>query len=180
MQVRNAEPYREFQSSEDNDRYYGMNEVLICVSFAGSGKCVAGLLEEPGSEPSQPAARSTACCTPGKLQTMINNTQHTHTKSINRNKYTNKNTNTYFKALYWVHRNLFIQGAAGATSEEIQFRHKRVWGYVYRWTTFTEIRFLVLSTTQTGAFIFVVFIDKSLGPQSMKCLMYETHVWRAS
>ena len=29
VQVRNAEPYREFQSSEDNDRYYGMNEVLI-------------------------------------------------------------------------------------------------------------------------------------------------------
>ena len=28
VQVRNAEPYREFQSSEDNDRYYGMNEVL--------------------------------------------------------------------------------------------------------------------------------------------------------
>ena len=27
LQVRNAEPYREFQSSEDNDRYYGMNEV---------------------------------------------------------------------------------------------------------------------------------------------------------
>ena len=80
MQVRNAEPYREFQSSEDNDRYYGMNEVLICVSFAGGGKCVAGLLEEPGSEPSQLAARSTACCTPGELQTMINNTQHTQKK----------------------------------------------------------------------------------------------------
>jgi len=25
-----------------------------------------------------------------------------------------------------------LQGAAGAISEEIQFRHKRVWGYVYR------------------------------------------------
>ena len=30
-QVRNAEPYREFQSSEDNDRYYGMNEVIAII-----------------------------------------------------------------------------------------------------------------------------------------------------
>ena len=26
VKVRNAEPYREFQNTEDNDRYYGMNE----------------------------------------------------------------------------------------------------------------------------------------------------------
>ena len=26
VKIRNAEPYREFQNSEDNDRYYGMNE----------------------------------------------------------------------------------------------------------------------------------------------------------
>ena len=26
VRVRNAEPYREFQNVEDNDRYYGMNE----------------------------------------------------------------------------------------------------------------------------------------------------------
>ena len=26
VKVRNAEPYREFQNVEDNDRYYGMNE----------------------------------------------------------------------------------------------------------------------------------------------------------
>ena len=31
VQVRNAEPYREFQSSEDNDRYYGMNEVIAII-----------------------------------------------------------------------------------------------------------------------------------------------------
>ena len=40
-QVRNAEPYREFQSSEDNDRYYGMNEVLIWVR--GLVKCLTTL-----------------------------------------------------------------------------------------------------------------------------------------
>ena len=26
VKIRNAEPYREFQNSEDNDRYYGINE----------------------------------------------------------------------------------------------------------------------------------------------------------
>ena len=26
VKIRNAEPYREFQNSDDNDRYYGMNE----------------------------------------------------------------------------------------------------------------------------------------------------------
>lgn len=67
VKVRNAEPYREFQSSEDNDRYYGMNEG------------------------------------------------------------------------YW--RNLAVnpvnlpagqQGLAAASQEEIHFRHRRLWGYVYR------------------------------------------------
>jgi hypothetical protein len=74
VKVRNAEPYREFQSSEDNDRYYGMNEGYW-----------RNLAVNPLNLPQgpQPAA---------------------------------------------------LQGAAaaGATSEEIQFRHKRVWGYVYR------------------------------------------------
>ena len=44
VQVRNAEPYREFQSSEDNDRYYGMNEVLISRERrTGQMSLVAGL-----------------------------------------------------------------------------------------------------------------------------------------
>ena len=44
VQVRNAEPYREFQSSEDNDRYYGMNEVLILSERrTGQMSLVAGL-----------------------------------------------------------------------------------------------------------------------------------------
>lgn len=72
VKVRNAEPYREFQSSEDNDRYYGMNE--------GYWRNLAVNPLNLPQGPQPPAA----------------------------------------------------QGAAGATSEEIQFRHKRVWGYVYR------------------------------------------------
>ena len=120
------------------------------------------------------------CCraTGGTWQWTLSTCRKEH--SLLHSRWAADNDKQHSTHMYKVHKNLFIQGAAGATSEEIQFRHKRVWGYVYRWTTFTEIRFLVLSTTQTGAFIFVVFIDKSLGPQSMKCLMYETHVWRAS
>ena len=29
VRLRNAEPYREFQNMEDNDRYYGMNEGYV-------------------------------------------------------------------------------------------------------------------------------------------------------
>ena len=66
VRIRNAEPYREFQNSEDNDRYYGMNE---------------GYWRNQAVNPLN---------LPGQQQ----------------------------------------QG--GTVSEEIQFRHRRVWGYIYR------------------------------------------------
>jgi len=72
VKIRNAEPYREFQNSEDNDRYYGMNE--------GYWRNQA---VNPLNLPQVPVAAQ--------------------------------------------------QNQAGiATTEEIQFRHKRVWGYIYR------------------------------------------------
>lgn len=71
VKIRNAEPYREFQNSEDNDRYYGINE--------GYWRNQA---VNPLNLPQGPVAQ--------------------------------------------------VAQGAGATSEEIQFRHKRIWGYIYR------------------------------------------------
>jgi len=64
VRIRNAEPYREFQNNEDNDRFYGMNE---------------GYWRNMAVNPLQPQ-----------------------------------------------------QNEEGTTNEEIQFRHKRLWGYIYR------------------------------------------------
>lgn len=63
VRIRNAEPYREFQNTEDNDRFYGVNE---------------GYWRNQAVNPLQP------------------------------------------------------QNEEETTNEEIQFRHKRVWGYIYR------------------------------------------------
>jgi len=71
VKVRNAEPYREFQNQEDNDRYYGMNEGYW------RNQAVNPLnIPQAGAQPQ-------------------------------------------------------LVGQA-ATSDEIQFRHKRHWGYIYR------------------------------------------------
>ena len=66
VRIRNAEPYREFQNVEDNDRYYGMNE---------------GYWRNQAINPLNAAT---------------------------------------------------VQAQAQATTEEIQFRIKRQWGYIYR------------------------------------------------
>jgi len=71
VRLRNAEPYREFQNVEDNDRYYGMNE--------GYWRNMAVNPLNAAQAPPPPQA-----------------------------------------------------AAVGTSTEEIQFRHKRHWGYIYR------------------------------------------------
>jgi len=73
VKIRNSEPYREFQNTEDNDRYYGVNE--------GYWRNQA---INPLNLPQAPIAAAQ------------------------------------------------INQAAAPTTEEIQFRHKRIWGYIYR------------------------------------------------
>ena len=129
---------------------------------------VAGLLEEPGRQPSQLATRTTACCTPGELEKTINTTKMQ--KIIHKQTQTNiQKTNAQSTTL------IFVQGAAGATSEEIQFRHKRVWGYVYRWGQhLVKLSCLFCLKTKIGAFIFIFLlrVDVCLEPPIIKH-MYE-------
>jgi len=73
VKIRNSEPYREFQNTEDNDRYYGVNE--------GYWRNQA---INPLNLPQAPIAAAQ------------------------------------------------INQAAAPTTEEIQFRHRRIWGYIYR------------------------------------------------
>lgn len=81
VKIRNAEPYREFQNSEDNDRFYGMNEGYWRNQAVNPLNLPQGQGQAPPpAQPIQP----------------------------------------------------HIQQGAGATTEEILFRHKRIWGYIYR------------------------------------------------
>ena len=72
VRLRNAEPYREFQNFEDNDRYYGMNEGYW------RNMAINPLNAAQVAPPAQAGLES------------------------------------------------------AASSEEIQFRHKRHWGYIFR------------------------------------------------
>ena len=100
VKVRNAEPYREFQNQEDNDRYYGMNEGY----WRNQAINPLNMANIPVQPQPQPAPQPPVVIRILKIKYVY-----------------------VIQSLF-----LLVKVGQATTADEIQFRQKRHWGYVYR------------------------------------------------